>query len=251
MANQNDSFIDEVTEEVRRDRLYALFRRYGWIALVVILAIVAGSAWSEWSKSRARAAAQSWGDAAVTALESSDPATALAGLDALDGKGRRTMGELLAAGADVDADKTADAAAKLEALGADANSDPLLRELARLKLVMMNGETMDPAERDRILTELSAPGQPYALLALEQKAVALTAAGRTDDAVTLLRQLRNMDGLTPGLSRRVNEQLMALGANDAPDETADAADGTGPDVVTTSGAPIDGSATAPAPKNTP
>ena len=27
-----DSFIEEVTEEVRRDKLFALFRKYGWIA---------------------------------------------------------------------------------------------------------------------------------------------------------------------------------------------------------------------------
>jgi hypothetical protein len=47
-----DSFIDEVTEEVRRDRLFGLFRKYGWIGLVVILGIVGGTAWSN-GKSRA------------------------------------------------------------------------------------------------------------------------------------------------------------------------------------------------------
>ncbi len=37
MSN-NDSFIDEVNEEVRRDKLYALFRKYGWIGVVAVLA---------------------------------------------------------------------------------------------------------------------------------------------------------------------------------------------------------------------
>ena len=41
-----DSFIDEVTEEVRRDRLFALFRKYGWIGLVVVLGIVGGAGWT-------------------------------------------------------------------------------------------------------------------------------------------------------------------------------------------------------------
>ena len=36
-----DSFIDEVTEEVRRDRLFRLFRKYGWIGGVVVALIVA------------------------------------------------------------------------------------------------------------------------------------------------------------------------------------------------------------------
>ena len=44
MANQNDRFIDEVTEDLRRDRLFLMLRRYGWIAVALILAhyIVAG-----------------------------------------------------------------------------------------------------------------------------------------------------------------------------------------------------------------
>ena len=46
MSN-SDSFIDEVTEEVRKDRLFQLFRRYGWIAGVVIVLIVGGAAWNE------------------------------------------------------------------------------------------------------------------------------------------------------------------------------------------------------------
>ena len=42
--SETDSFIDEVNEEVRRDRLYAALRRYGWIAIVAVLAIVGGAA---------------------------------------------------------------------------------------------------------------------------------------------------------------------------------------------------------------
>ena len=52
MANQNDSFIDEVTEELRRDRLYAAFRRYGWIAILAVLLLVAGVVWREYSRSQ-------------------------------------------------------------------------------------------------------------------------------------------------------------------------------------------------------
>ena len=40
MANQNDRFIDEVTEDLRRDRLFLMLRRYGWIAVLLILALV-------------------------------------------------------------------------------------------------------------------------------------------------------------------------------------------------------------------
>ncbi len=32
MSSQ-DSFVDEVTDELRRDRLFAAFRKYGWIGV--------------------------------------------------------------------------------------------------------------------------------------------------------------------------------------------------------------------------
>ena len=41
-----DSFIREVTEEVRRDRLYGYVRRYGWIAALLVLLVVGGAAWN-------------------------------------------------------------------------------------------------------------------------------------------------------------------------------------------------------------
>ena len=35
--SENESFIDEVTEEVRRDKLYLLLKKYGWIGVVAIV----------------------------------------------------------------------------------------------------------------------------------------------------------------------------------------------------------------------
>ncbi len=64
-----DSFIDEVTEEVRRDRLFAMFRKYGWIGVLAVVAIVGGAAYTEWSKARSEARAQAFGDAVLDAVD--------------------------------------------------------------------------------------------------------------------------------------------------------------------------------------
>src|SRR6056297_2951729 len=69
-----DSFIDEVTEEVRRDRMYLLLRRWGWIGVVVVLAVVGGAAWNEYRKAQETATAQALGDAILAALEADAPA---------------------------------------------------------------------------------------------------------------------------------------------------------------------------------
>ncbi len=173
MANQSDTFIDEVTEELRRDRLYGAMRRYGWIVVLVIVAVVGFTAWREYSAAQDRAAAQAWGDAILAAEAENDPAAVLA-VDPRGSAGRQALTGLLAAGAQTDPDARAQA---LQGV-ADAQPDSVLGELAQLKLVMAQGAQMDAAERDAILTRLSRAGAPFELLALEQKAVALIGAGR-------------------------------------------------------------------------
>ncbi|MFD1794652.1 tetratricopeptide repeat protein [Paracoccus aurantiacus] len=225
MSHDSDSFIDEVTEEVRRDRLYGLMRRYGWIGLVVILAIVLGAAWREFSTSRDRAAAQAWGDAVLAAQDSDDPVKALSSLDAGGNADRAALGSLLAAGAAEDAGDAATAATALESAAGTAQ-DPLLRDLARLKAVLAAGESMEPGARDAALAELSKPGAPFRLLALEQKAVALLAAGRDQDALTLIRETLAEDGVSQALASRLTQMMITLGA--PPADTAAPASGNVP-----------------------
>ena len=62
-----DSFIDEVTEEVRRDKLFAAFKKYGWIGGLVVAVVVGGTAYTEWRKSSEAAQAQAFGDAVFAA----------------------------------------------------------------------------------------------------------------------------------------------------------------------------------------
>ena len=147
MTHDTDSFIDEVTEEVRRDRLYLLMRRYGWIGLAVILVIVGGAAWREYASARDRAEAESWGDAVLAAQRSDDPVAALAALDPVGNADRGALGDLLTAGAALDAQDAATAGTHLESAATEAQ-DRALRDLARLKAVLAMGETMDPAARD-------------------------------------------------------------------------------------------------------
>ena len=217
MANQNDSFIDEATDELRRDKLYGAFRRYGWIGILAILLIVGGAAWREYSQSRDRAAAQSWGDAVLTAVEDQDP-EAIRAIDPAGSAGRKGLADLLAANAYLQADDSAKAADALRDVAGDEEVGTTLRDLAQLKLVMLEGQDMDPSERDAMLTRLSRAGAPFELLALEQKAVALIGAGRSEDAITLIRQIQQKDGLSESLRRRLSEMMIALGVEPEPND---------------------------------
>ncbi|MBB1490762.1 MULTISPECIES: hypothetical protein [unclassified Paracoccus (in: a-proteobacteria)] len=218
MANQNDRFIDEVTEDLRRDRLFLMLRRYGWIALLLVVALVAGAAWREYSRARDTAAAQDFGDAILAAGASGDAAAraqALAEVPA--GSVRQTvLRDILAANALVEAGNVAEAAQRFDAAAIKAGDDAVVRDLAALKSVIAQGAGMDPATRDAVLARLSASGAPFELIALELKAVALSGAGRRDDAVTLIRQIQQKDGLSQQMHQRLAEHLITLGVDPEP-----------------------------------
>lgn len=221
MANQNDSFIDEVTDDLRRDRLFKAMRRFGWVIVLLIIALVAGSGWYEYRRVQDQAAAEQWGDEIMAASHAEDPAAALSAVNPAGSAGRQAVGSLLAAGASAGAGDAAKAVTELKAAAAAAgDKDPVLRDLSLLKAVVIGGPAMGAAERDALLTDLSKPGAPFELLALEQKAVALIAANRKDDAVTLIRQIQKKDGLSDGLRRRLSEMMVTLGASPEPEAEA-------------------------------
>lgn len=208
-----DSFIAEVTEEVRRDRLFALFRRYGWIAVLAVVLVVGGAAWNEWRKARDRAAAEAFGDAVLSALGVDDRAGragTLAAIDAAGGRGA-VLGLLAAAEAVAAEDRDA-ALARLAAVAADATLPASYRSLATLKRVMLAGTAMPVAEREAALAPLAAAGAPFRALALEQQAILRVEAGDGAAAAALLNQVLDEPGITSAQRRRVSQLLVAIAA---------------------------------------
>lgn len=213
MASE-DSFINEVTEEVRRDRLFALMRRYGWIAVLIVVLIVGGAAVFEWRKAQARSAAQAAGDALITALEAENPearATALAAVDLPEQAGSRAVVSLLKSAADLEADNREASASALDAVIADGEIPQIYRDLALLKRMMTGAGDIAADERISRLQPLLKPGNPFRLLAIEQKAYAEIELGETDAAIeTLQGVLADAEG-TEDLRLRAQRLIVALG----------------------------------------
>lgn len=217
--SETDSFIDEVTEEVRRDRLFALMRKYGWIGVLLVVLIVGGAAYSEWQKAQARSDAQAFGDSVLAALDTDDAEARVAALDAIgpdgsgDEAGRRAVVEFLAADEALRAGDRAGAAARLQTLAVDAGLPASYRQLAQLKAIILAGAEMEAGARDAALAELAQPGQPFRVLAMEQQALALMADGKDDDALALLRQILDEPDTTSGLRRRATQLIVVLGGD--------------------------------------
>lgn len=214
MSN-TDSFIEEVTEEVRRDKLFALMRKWGWLAGLIIFGLVGGAAYSEWSKARAQSQAQAFGDALLAGLAGDANPTLLEELPTADANQELVKTLLLASARSVDDAERTETAAALQALAETDGLPPLYRQLALLKAQMAGG-TGDGARDTRILEELATPGTPFRPLAIEQQALRQVEAGNASGAITLLQQLLEEPGATDTLRRRASQVIVALGGNPTP-----------------------------------
>lgn len=212
--SSEDSFISEVSEEVRKEKLFGYIRRYGWIAVLLIVAIVGGAAWNEWRKAQVRADAEARGDAILGALEAATPAERAVALEGIEGEGRAEalLSMLAAAQADDEATRAA-ARDRLEAVASDAALDPVYRDLATLKVVSLQGSDMAPADRIQRLAPLTLAGAPYRALALEATALAHIAAGETQEALKILTDLVSDSDSTQGLRQRATQLIVALGGD--------------------------------------
>jgi hypothetical protein len=205
--SDTDSFIDEVTEEVRRDRLFGYFRRYGWIPAVIILVLVGGTAYSEWSKSVVAQAAQVRGDALLDALDVQDKPESISALSSIVAQeDTDVVASFLLAGLDQSL-----ASELLTVIAENMEQPKYIRNLARLKLAA----TPDAASKDEavsILTDLSAPGGLYRNAATEILVALELQRGNRDVALELLQSHVQDAGATRAQVQRMGELIVALGA---------------------------------------
>jgi len=208
--SNTDSFIDEVTEEVRRDRLFAAFRKYGWIGILAVALVVGGAAWNEWQKSRAEARAEAFGDSLLDALDLGGPAERRAAIEAVPADGGQAALKALMLASDPAEDKAGTLAA-LDSLLADSTQPQLYRDIAALRRLLAAGSDMALAERRSLLAGIAAPGRALRVLAEEQLAYLLIEEGKKDEAIAALAGLMQDQEAPSALRARAGQVITALG----------------------------------------
>ncbi|MDC0738543.1 hypothetical protein N6L24_09645 [Cognatishimia sp. SS12] len=212
--SDTDSFIDEVTEEVRRDKMFGYMKKYGWIAVVAVVGIVGAASYGEYQKSRDTAAARASGDALLNALAEDDPANRVTALQdaTLEAPQAHVIRQyLLSAQQAAEGDAEAAAAALDAFLANSGDSAQIYRDIAELKALTLGAETMDVDLRRSRLEAMAQPGQPLALLASEQLALIEIEAGETEAALTRLQAIILDAEVTAGLRQRASQLMVALG----------------------------------------
>ena len=212
MSN-NESFIQEVSEEVRRDRLYRILKKWGWIGIAVIVALVGGASFNEWNKDSKKNSARNLGDRVLSAVSNKDPIelkeieTSNISQDIFI---KNLLSAILLSDNKLDASKKA-----LEEIRDLPSITKTYRELNAFKLglLLLKEDNLTSDERFGVFEEFVEPGSPFRLLAKEQQALILIEQGKLELAIKALTEISVDSETTASLKRRVTQLRISLGSD--------------------------------------
>lgn len=211
--SDTDGFIEEVTEEVRRDRLYGYLRKYGWIGVVFVLAVVGGTAWQSWQSDKTRAAAEGLGDAILASINTESATERSLALDTMVVQNPQAdaVRRFLQSSADLEAEDVE--AARLALISIEENPDlPLIyRQIASFKSLSMAKDVLDADARRSGFKQLAVAGNPMRLLAEEQIALVDVETGQIERAIERFQSIFEDAEATQPLQDRALQVIVALG----------------------------------------
>jgi hypothetical protein len=221
LDSNDEAFLREVDEGVRRDQVLSLWQRYGKIGIALLLlflgAVAAGLWWREEQVRKAGVAGEELLQA-IDKLGVGDTAASRPLLDRLakEGpKGYSPLAQMLQAADAVGANDNAKAIRLLDAVAADTGNAQSLRDAALIKSVRLGFDTLPPATVIARLKPLTVPGNPWFGVAGEMTALAHIKAGEADKAKPLLISIVR-DAALPGTLRgRAAQLALALGVDEA------------------------------------
>lgn len=202
--SETDSFIQEVTEEVRQDRMFRLWRQLGPYAIGVLVAIVVATAAMNWMKHREVQKAREIGTAFL-ASDITSVADQKALLEKVEGPAK-ILARVRLAAATAESGDAKGAAALYREVAGEAELGRAYSDLARLEAVRLSAATMSREEAETELAQLIAEGAPYRMLALELRATIRLNAGDTGDAHADLNQIIG----NPQATRESSDRALAL-----------------------------------------
>jgi hypothetical protein len=200
-TDSGETFLREVDENLRRDQLQEIAKKYGaWIIGAVVLLLAAVGGWIYWQERQKQAAAE---DSEVltqiyTDIGSGKLATVPQRLDNLANNSSgalRASAMFTRAAVFIEQNDRAGATAKFHQIARDEDLPQAYRDLGLIRATTMEFDTIRPEQVIARLEPLAKPGNPWFGSAGELTAMALlkqgkkTEAGRLFAAVAADRQV--------------------------------------------------------------
>ncbi len=226
MTNETDSFVNEVDESLRHERMLSLAKKYGlWLIGAFVVILIAVSIWLWWrdySLNQSRAHAEEY-VAAQQLAAAGNLDQAKTEFQRLTGEGpevyrvmaRLEHAALLEAQGDLEA-----ALAEFDRAAEDAN-DPIMRDTARLRAAYIVAETQDFAALQTRLEPLVQSDSRLSYLARELLGIEAWETGNLDLARETLQNLTLAFDAPEAVQQRAQVALSVIG----PAPTTTSADG--------------------------
>lgn len=215
----NEAFLREVDDELRREQLATVWQRYGrWIVAAVVAALVVFAAVLYWQH-RQTVAAGKEGETlqqAYDALGSGQEAKAAAPLSQLatsKSDGYRAAAIFTQADILLQKNDLKGAAAKFATVAQDGSMAEPFRDLALIRQTSAEYDTLAPAVVVQRLSSLAVPGNPWHGSAGELVAVAYLRQNKRDAAARVFAAMARDRQVPRSLRQRAVQMASVLGTD--------------------------------------
>lgn len=217
---EDDVLIREIDEAVREDAVLDFIKNHGGKLLGGITVLIAGvGAYLLWDSNR-EGQLETQSETLIAALDYADQRDFAAASEKVapllaDGTsaGARTSARFVQAGAALEQGEPAKATALFKAIAADADAPPALRDLARIRDISTNFDTMKPADVIAQLAPLAKPGNPWFGSAGELVAMAHLDAGNRAEAGRIFADIAKDEDQPETLRSRARQMAGLLGVD--------------------------------------
>jgi hypothetical protein len=228
-----DTFLKEVDEELRKERVNQFVARYGWWIVAAIVLVLGGIGGFIWWQNRQEAQAAEQGEVlleAMQGIESGNRGAAspkIAELAGSDVDGYRVAALFARASTQAEAGQGQAAIATLRSVAEDQDLAEPYRQAALIRQTALEYDRLQPQAVIRRLGPLARPGLPWFGSAGEMVGIAHLKMRRPDLAGPLFQRIGRDELVPPSIRTRAIQMAGSLGYDAMPEQNEGAAQGEG------------------------
>ncbi|MER2520586.1 MAG: tetratricopeptide repeat protein [Bdellovibrionales bacterium] len=219
----NENLFKEIQEDIERQKLEALWKRYGKLTIACCVALVLGtasaSAYREWKTQQNQKVtaelASIMNENIMDATRIADPAKRVMAFDnfaqASKGHAQATLAALHAAAVYAREGQAEEAQKRYEEISEDTKADDILRKYAAFMSIMMQMDSGDATALDKKLEPLAADDFPWRYSAREGQGYLALKSGDKAKAAKIFSALTQDAAAPRSLAARAADMLRLAG----------------------------------------
>ncbi|MGZ8997848.1 MAG: tetratricopeptide repeat protein [Allosphingosinicella sp.] len=222
----NDTFLREVDDELRKERMNRFVAQYGWALIAGLLLFLGAICGWIWWQDRQQQQSADQGDALITALDSLEAGNTKAAEPKVEqlvqsgSEGYRLSALFTRANMQVQSGNRAAAVQTLKSIADDNDAAEPFRQAALVRQTALEFDSLRPQVVVQRLGALARPGEPWFGSAGEMVAVAYLKMGQNQRAGQLFQRIGQDETVPPTLRTRAVQMAGSLGFNALEEQAA-------------------------------